>query len=274
MPGVLRCARGHAFDIAREGYVNLLLSRSRTPGVLGDAKPMLRARRRFLEAGHYESLSDRINELLQVQLPRFWDQKPVAIIDVGCGEGYFTGRLQEELSRHRPDVCVFGTDIAKEAARLGSKRYANTRFVVADTRQQLPFVGHSAAIILNVFAPRNIAEFSRMSAYPGILLVVIPGEDHLWELRLGADLLEIEKEKRQKIVSLFGDHFELDSIQGLSYSMELESAQLEDLLQMTPNYWHMSEDERQRLTRNGPGLVTASFELLLFQSASSGRPGS
>jgi 23S rRNA (guanine745-N1)-methyltransferase len=270
--GVIKCAQGHSFDIAREGYVNLLLSGKKVPEIMGDAKPMLRARRRFLEAGHYLVLSDKLNELVIAQPWQLVDRTPLTIIDAGCGEGYYSGRLGKQLAQKWPElaICTFGVDIAKEAARLGSKRYSHTRFVVADIRRKLPFADHSAQVMLNVFAPRNVVEFSRLSAWPGLVLVVIPSESHLAELRSQVGLMRIEKEKQQQIVAQWAGRFELEHIEPISFEMILDQEQLFDLVQMTPNYWHLTEASQQALEEMESMEVAASFEILLFRHLSPG----
>jgi 23S rRNA (guanine745-N1)-methyltransferase len=277
LAGSLKCNQEHTFDIAREGYINLLLSGKRAPKIRGDARPMLKARRRFLDAGHYLALSDRLNELVMARMLRSGDRTPVTIIDAGCGEGYYTGRLRDQLTQKWPELalCTFGVDIAKEAVRLASKRYSHTRFVVADIRRKLPFVNRSAQVILNLFAPRNVVEFSRLSAWDGVVLVVIPSESHLLELRAEAELMGIEKEKRQQIVTQWAGRFELEHIEPISFEMTLDPGQLLDLVHMTPNYWHLNETTQQRLAGMNLKQVMASFEILLFRRPSPGtsRPG-
>ncbi|MBV9230780.1 MAG: rRNA (guanine-N1)-methyltransferase, partial [Chloroflexi bacterium] len=114
----LRCANGHSFDIAREGYVNLLLKK-----LPGDSKEMLVARRNFLERGCYRPLSDAINELvygcLREQQGASDEAETANILDAGCGEGYYVGRLQHYLSTQQVPVSCWsiGIDISKEAVR-------------------------------------------------------------------------------------------------------------------------------------------------------------
>src|SRR5450755_1297199 len=146
----LVCANAHTFDIAREGYVNLL--RKQLPG---DTKEMLAARRSFLERGSYQPLSNMLNQISVTYLAA--STSPVTILDAGCGEGYYLGRLQQSLA-DRPLQCV-GLDISKEAIRLAARRYKQACFVVANLKERLVLADGVLHMILNIFAPRNAAGY-------------------------------------------------------------------------------------------------------------------
>src|ERR1700730_10081044 len=163
--GALVCANTHSFDIAREGYINLLLQK-RT----GDAKEMLRARRNFLERGFYAPLADAVNELVRTHLQDV--PEPLHILDAGCGEGYYLDRLQNALAPLQSGYYI-GLDVSKEAIRMAAKRYRQLLFVVADVKQRLVLADGVIHAILNIFAPRNQSEFARVTSANGILIVVI-----------------------------------------------------------------------------------------------------
>ncbi|MDQ3699399.1 MAG: methyltransferase domain-containing protein, partial [Chloroflexota bacterium] len=234
----LRCARGHAFDIAADGHVNLLPATRRLPDTVGDSKAMLQARRRFLEQGHYAPLSDALNRMVERNLahlltspvtdgsaasppalglttggpiagslaeggpasvsPTAGDptaggrsRAGIAILDVGCGEGYYLRRLRQHLAPslgHTP-LHTFGVDVAKAGVSLAARRDAGGRFVVADGTVRLPFATRSMQVLLSVFAPRSATEFGRVLAPGGLLLVAIPMPDHLREARAVVPLL-------------------------------------------------------------------------------------
>ena len=195
----LQCPQAHSFDVAREGYVNLLLAGRKRPKILGDTKEMLQARRSFLAQGFYDPLSDAINKRVYNHLTnqRHSDASfPTCVADIGCGEGYFLNRLKHHLDHQleRDDVCYFGIDISKEAARLAAKRYKEMRFVVANVNQKVLFSNNSVQVLTNIFAPRNAAEFDRVITWDGLLLIVIPSPRHLANLRSELNLLSLSIE--------------------------------------------------------------------------------
>jgi 23S rRNA (guanine745-N1)-methyltransferase len=266
------CARRHSFDIAREGYVNLLPSR-KLPRLAGDSAEMVRARQRFLERGHYERLSDALNELAAGELvERPEPARPSAhcVIEVGCGPGYYLGRLQDQV-RQRPEarhraarLDFYGIDIARDAARLAARRYPDIQFVVADIQRRVPLADRSVRVLLDVFAPRNAAEFARVVAPGGLLLVAIPRPDHLAELRAGADLLAIEEHKEERVIERFARTFELARTTAMAYEVEPGDEDLVDLLLMTPNYRHLTSSALDAIRARRLARVTVSVAILAF----------
>jgi 23S rRNA (guanine745-N1)-methyltransferase len=255
------CAHQHAFDVAREGYVNLLLSAGKRPKIQGDSKEMLQARRRFLEMGYYAPLSRALNEQIAAHLLR---QSAVTIVDVGCGEGWYLGQLQQRLAD--ATGCFFGVDVTKTAVQLAARRYPAIQFIVADVWQKLPFADSSVTALLNSFAPRNAAEFARVLAPDGLLLIVIPQPHHLQQLGEKLGLLDIEAEKQQKVVAQLADSFTLQTIKPVTIEMNLGPTALENLVQMTPNYRHLTSAVQDRLAALRHERVTAAFEILTFNS--------
>jgi 23S rRNA (guanine745-N1)-methyltransferase len=227
------------------------------PKIQGDDKIMLTARRRFLGKDYYQPLSDAINKIVLEHLP---EQNGV-VLDVGCGEGHYLGQLQLFLP---VGTCIFGLDVAKDAARLAAKRYPASRFVVSDVNGRIPFADQSIHVLLNIFAPRHPAEFARIAAPGGLLLIVIPGSGHLRELREALDLLDIEAEKQQRIVDQMTDLFTLQETQSLTFDLDLIQPDLTDLVQMTPNYWHMTPQQQAQLQAMPHFQTTAHFQILTF----------
>jgi 23S rRNA (guanine745-N1)-methyltransferase len=272
---VLKCPASHSFDISREGYVNLLLPGRRRKKVLGDTKDMLRARRRFLDRGFYVPLSDGINQHICDHLMGAsslgGSSSPTCIADVGCGEGHYIGRLSRYLDERGAGTGVryFGLDISKEAVRLAAKRYDGIWFFVGSTKHRILLAEESVQVILNVFAPRNSVEFARVSVRGGLLLVVIPHPDHLANLRSALDLLDIEADKRERVVEQMSEPFELVGEQTIGYDIVLDEDDVSDLIQMTPNYWHMSEVTRQAARAMGETRTWAGFIILSFRRISS-----
>ena len=257
----LKCENGHSFDNAKEGYVNLL-AQKRT----GDTKEMLKARRSFLESGFYAPLSDAINELVQTHLPDA--PEPLHILDAGCGEGYYLDRLQSALPS-QPDACYIGLDVSKEAIRMAAKRYPQLFFVVADVKQRLVLADNTFHTILNIFAPRNPAEFARVTAPGGILIVVIPAPQHLLSLRTALGLLSIEEQKQQNVKEQFTSHFEPVASFNIAYSLRLNREQIEQVVMMTPNYWHLSDAMREAMEKVEEIETEVGFIILIFRERSS-----
>ncbi|MBA3531760.1 MAG: methyltransferase domain-containing protein [Ardenticatenales bacterium] len=257
-PRILRCPNRHTFDVAREGYVNLLLEQ-KAGRVLGDSKEMLRDRRAFLEGDFYKPLSDAVTRLAESHLSVGAE---CVILDVGCGEGYYLGQLQHQLDR---ECHYVGMDISKEAARLAARKYPDILFLVADTWQSLLLGDQSVHLLINIFAPRNAAEFARVSAREGLLLVVIPCPEHLGELREEGGLIEIEENKEQRVVEQMAESFDLVARKVLRYPMHLSQDALGDLIGMTPSARHTSEEARRGLEARVEQQVTAAFTLLLFR---------
>ncbi len=263
----LRCEGRHSFDIAKEGYVNLMLGHKKGARIQGDEKEMLQARRTFLERGWYQPLSDAINQQVWEHLQQHKLIGPqLALVDLGCGEGHYLGRLEASLgekaaAQHNP---LFGLDIAKDAVRMASRRHRNIRFLVSDANRKLPFSDGSTACLLNIFSPRNGAEFARVIHPTGMLLVVIPNQAHLSELRNYCRLLQIEENKSEQLRTSLSKWFRMAASQRVMVPMRLETQSLVALVRMTPNYWHMSSADWERL-ESIPALdVTADFQIMRF----------
>ncbi len=309
----LRCDWGHSFDIAKEGYAHLLAPGRAAPKLAGDSKQMLRARRDFLQRGHYQPLSDAIDEAVigrlapgvqaapdaestaggdrggiageagpfptasdaqpggrprprqAAPLPAGSAWAPLAILDAGCGEGYYLGRLSAHLhAQSGAAPFLFGMDIAREAVRMAAKRYPQGRFVVADVHARWPFADASSAVLLDIFAPRNPAEFARVLVPGGLLLVALPTAQHLAELRAHIPLLEIEPDKQERVIERLAGAFALTSATTLQYPLELPGAEATLLLQMTPSARHVAPAALATLAATERVLVTAGFVLLAF----------
>lgn len=161
------CAKGHCFDMAKEGYVNLLRS-SKNGDLIGDDKISARMRRDFLSKGYYAPLME--------ELCRIFADKKGSVLDICCGEGYYTSALGEN-----PNLNVFGFDIAREMVRLAAKRGKGTYFVA--NMANIPIAEGSMDYCIHLFAPFNETAFARVLKEGGRLYTVIPGRFHLWGLK-------------------------------------------------------------------------------------------
>ncbi len=266
----LKCASGHSFDIAKEGYVNLLIKKVAESA--GDSKAMLQARRAFLEQGHYTPLSDSINELVAEHLRHEYASEEEALphlnlLDIGCGEGYYVGRLQHYLTQQFATLhsCCLGMDIAKDALRMAAKRYKAAQFVVADVWEHLSFASDTLHVLLNIFAPRNMAEFARVLMPGGILLIVFPGPQHLAELRSQFALLSIEEDKEQHISTQCRPYFDLLTTRTLHTPLHLKGTEIMQVVTMTPNSRHLSAETQAALQAQEELYTHAEFSVQVWQ---------
>ncbi len=264
----LKCERNHSFDMAKEGYVNLLMSRKKLAATVGDDGEMLRARRRFLDGGFYAPLADAIGKIAVSHLSRYANRdKSLNILDVGCGEGYYTEQLQKSFLERLPNqpVCFYGMDIAKTAVKMAAKRVErNGRFFVADINQQLPLPDRSLHLMLNIFAPRHAQEFARMMVTGGLLLIVIPSQQHLNSIRTQFDLLKIESNKQAHIETQLSACYSLREVSDLSIDLLLDQTILTDLIQMTPNARHLTSRQWNEISAINQIKTQASFHILSF----------
>ena len=241
----------------------------RKPKALGDTADMLRARRRFLDRGHYAPLSDAINARVRghlLELPERPGHPALCVADIGCGEGYTIGRLKHYLDADAAldGVRCFGMDVSKEAVRLAARRYESIWFFVADVWKRVLLAAGSVQVLLDVFAPRNAAEFARVLSPDGLLLVAIPTADHLASVRSRFGLLGIEADKEQRVVERFAGAFKLAGKDAVEYEVRLSGAEVRDLVQMTPSSWHTSPERKDKIA-HGPGATTqVSVTLLAF----------
>lgn len=261
-----RCRRGHAFDRAREGYVHLLPAGHGRSRLKGDASEMVRARRRVLEHGHFEPLAGAIVEAVERHhAARVDDGRPFTVVDAGCGEGHYVGRVAAALED--AGACLFGLDISRDAVRLAARAHRDVTFLVNDLKRKITIADGAADVVLNVFAPRNAEEFGRVLRPDGLLLVAIPTEGHLSELREALPLLEIGAEKRERTVERLGPRFRLAGEEEIAYRRALTAADVLDVLRMTPNYWHLDEASLAAAAALGELEVGFAMRLLHFRPA-------
>lgn len=166
------CKSNHSFDIAKEGYVNLL-SAHKSGEKVGDNKEMAHSRRNFLSKGYYSVLADSVGNCLQ----KYCAAENAAVLDICCGEGYYTSCLATRFNRN-----FYGFDISKNMIRLASKRKCQAEFFVANINS-IPVKSESVDFAFHLFAPFHNDEFLRILKKEGILVTVIPGKNHLFGLK-------------------------------------------------------------------------------------------
>ncbi|QSX31492.1 23S rRNA (guanine(745)-N(1))-methyltransferase [Shewanella cyperi] len=237
------CAKGHSFDCAKEGYVNLLpvaKKRSKDPG---DSREMIQGRRAFLDAGYYEKLSDRINELALTHAPGAGQA-----LDLGCGEGYYSHRLFRAMNAAAP-MTLDGLDISRAAVRYGAKRYPDLAFCVASA-YDMPFRDASFDLLLRVYAPSRDAELLRVMRPGACLITVQPGPMHHFAIK---QLIYAEPRLHSEDDSV-AEGFELIHAERLQWQLMLDRSDMtEAFLAMTPYAWKLSQEQKAELCRTGLG---------------------
>ena len=226
----LKCNNRHSFDLAKFGYVNL------APQIKQSAnydKENFQNRQQILEAGFYQAILEDISDLLASS------KTTKTILDIGCGEGFYSRKLQERY----PDKTFYAFDISKDSVQIAAKSEPNwaVNWFVGDLAR-LPIKDASMDILLDIFSPANYGEFRRVLSKDGILIKVIPTENHLKEIRQKVqDQLTKKDYSNQDIKEHFQGHFTILSNQTASLTKTITADQLQSLLSMTPLLFHIDQ---------------------------------
>lgn len=245
------CPRNHSFDIARQGYVNLLAVQQKHSLMPGDTREQVLSRRAFLDTGIYAPISDAL-----IRAAREYGAEG-EILDVGCGEGYYSARLAEAL--HLP---LTGLDISKEAVRCAAARYKECRWLCA-TAAHIPVPDHSAGVLTSLFAVTLPGEFHRVLREKGLFLQVLAAEDHLMGLKSIIYDQIIYKEK-DSVPELPG--FRRLASERIRFDFSVDGAQVQHLLSMTPHVYRIGREGASRLAETAHLTDTASCVLNVFRA--------
>ena len=228
----LKCCNRHSFDLAKFGYVNL------APQIKQSAnydKENFQNRQQILEAGFYQAILEVLSDLLSNS------KNAKTILDIGCGEGFYSRKLQE---RH-PDKTFYAFDISKDSVQIAAKSEPNwaVNWFVGDLAR-LPIKDASMDILLDIFSPANYGEFRRVLSKDGILIKVIPTENHLREIRQRVqDQLTNKDYSNQDIKNHFQNNFTILSSKTASLTKPITAEQLQALLSMTPLLFHVDQSK-------------------------------
>nr|WP_171057434.1 methyltransferase domain-containing protein [Acinetobacter baumannii] len=245
-----RCEQGHSYDIAKQGYVNLHVVQHKHSKNPGDTPESVDARRAFLQGGYYQPLQQAVVHLLK-QL------KAKTVLDIGCGEGYYTSAMQQVVEQ-----CI-GVDIAKNAVQRAAKLNDKVTWVVG-TGATLPVIDQSMDVCTSLFSPIPQTEILRVLKDDGYLIVVTPASDHLYAMR-EALFEQVNPHTPQKFVEQLQDLFELKEQQVIDAPLVLDQQALKNLIAMTPYAYKASPERRMQLEQKAHLQVTASFQIYLFQ---------
>lgn len=227
-----KCCNRHSFDLAKFGYVNL------APQIKQSAnydKENFQNRQQILEAGFYQAILDAVSDLLASS------KTTTTILDIGCGEGFYSRKLQESHS----EKTFYAFDISKDSVQIAAKSEPNwaVNWFVGDLAR-LPIKDANMDILLDIFSPANYGEFRRVLSKDGILIKVIPTENHLKEIRQRVqDQLTNKEYSNQDIKEHFQEHFTILSSQSASLTKTITAEQLQALLSMTPLLFHVDQSK-------------------------------
>lgn len=244
---IYRCPKGHCYDLAKQGYVNLLQSQRSSSRNHGDDRAMITARRDFLEKGYYAPLKAALQEKVY-----FYTAKNAVIADAGCGEGWYTEGLA--------DRKVVGFDISKEALKWAAKREGFLHLAVASC-YDLPMAEGSADGVINFFSPLADQEYARVLKKGGKLFRAVPQEKHLWELKQAVYETPIpNRPEREELAGMrLIERVPVSAVITLKSNDEIQT-----LFQMTPYYYRTSPQDRAKLQALDTLTVRTEFMLLIY----------
>ena len=227
----LRCARGHDFAISSKGFLNLIPQQGPLKGY---DEAFFTSRQRIMEAKVYRILNEALIQTLEnLDLP----DDPI-IIDAGCGEGSYLKAISSRFC----GTCI-GIDIVKDAIRCAARGGGAERWLVADLAN-MPIRNHSVDVVLNVFTPANYTEFQRILKHDGMLVKVIPGPDHMHELRdLACDRLAHSAMQDHGVAEHLSRHMELTTRARVTQTSYVSPELARDLVRMSPVTFGMDPDE-------------------------------
>lgn len=255
----LVCLNNHSFDIAKQGYLNLV-----THAVVTKyTKALFESRQRLMhEAGFFRPVTDRMIEMINQSFGQ--TEEPILILDSGSGEGSHLAYIRQSLKN---DFGIktdgVGIDISKEAIMVAAKHYSNLIWTVADLAKT-PFKNQQFDLILNLLSPSNYTEFDRLLKPNGVVIKVVPGSNYLKELRdqvFGGSAKQ--NYSNYETVNLFKRHYQYVETMPVYETVKLDQSALQWLVEMTPLTWNVPKNELQSLSEHGFSELTLDLEILV-----------
>jgi 23S rRNA (guanine745-N1)-methyltransferase len=254
--GAWRCASGHSFDVAKQGYVHLLPVQKKRSKDPGDSKEMVAARQRFLNAGYYQPIADAVNTLVLKDLPA-----NATCLDAGCGEGYYLRQLARSIPLSQ-SLAILGVDISKWAILSAAKQDKFSTWVVG-SNANLPVESGSLDCMLCMFGFPVYSEFARALKPGGKLIQVDVGPDHLLELR---EIIYPQIKPHRSEAKKDPDGFFFESIESVQVPLNLTSSQsIADLLTMTPHLYKASAEGREKAAQLKTLCTRIDVQLICYR---------
>lgn len=255
---VYGCANGHRYDRSKFGFLTLLPPKA--PRTIGDDRAMLAARDAFLRGGAYAPIAEALVDLARGESAL--ERTTVRLADFGCGTGYYAGALGAAAAE--PSLLV--ADRSPDAVRFSLRSLTEATGIVMDIWRPFPLRDGCVDVALNVFAPRNAAEFARVLSPGGILLTVVPTERHLHEVREAGGMLDVPAGKTEQVVEQFAAvDLGLVARRSVEYRIELSPADRSLVADMGPAAHHRDREASAALISES---ATVSVDVLCFRSPS------
>ncbi len=255
------CDNNHSFDIAKQGYTNLLPVQNKKSRSPGDDAEMVASRQRFLDKELYSNVAVALSKLASDYVKEYRLQH-ASIIDAGCGEGYYTEKIFRALTEQAISSDIVGVDISKYAVLAAARQHKAIAWFVAKS-QAIPVDHHCADILISLFAPIASEEFQRCLKSNGLLIIASTGKQHLIELRK-IIYPQVKDEAFNPQTALSDTFTASDSIR-IYHPIELaDNKTIQDLLAMTPHYWRASPERKQLLAEIEQLSVTIDIQLHCF----------
>ncbi|MGO1948227.1 MAG: methyltransferase domain-containing protein [Mycobacteriaceae bacterium] len=227
---------GHSYDVARQGYVTLAGGAGLRYS--GDDADMIQARETFLSGGHFSPFVEQLTENVSHALDDAdvaEDTSP-AIVEIGAGTGYYLSHTLDSILHSRG----VGIDVSVPAAKRLASCHPRVGAVVADAWSRLPLRDGSVDAVTVIFAPRNAAEFARVLAPEGQVVVLTADAGHLAELRGPLGIIDVEEGKVERMISQASGHLvPVGDPQTVEFSMSLDQASIAAQIGMSPSARHI-----------------------------------
>ncbi|AQS09113.1 23S rRNA (guanine(745)-N(1))-methyltransferase [Clostridium saccharobutylicum] len=257
---IYKCINNHTYDIAKEGYVNLLISNQKRSKNPGDSKDMVLARIDFLSRGYYKPLCDKINEIIYEHL-KDYDNGKYNILDLGCGEGYYLTSLKDYIDNKDVQANYYGMDVSKDAVKYAGKANKDCTWFVGNNFH-IPAGDKSIDCILSVFSPIDIDECNRVLKDNGIFVRVLPRTDHLIQLR---NIIYSEVHLNDKVYKASVDENEYIKESNVTFDIMLNKEEIVSLLKMTPHYWKTTQENKEKLDAYDSLTITIDMRIGVFK---------
>jgi len=257
----LICNNKHTYDIAHSGYINLLPVNTKNSKNPGDSKAMVVARKNFLTMDYYLPIISQINAFIETTMA---PNVKTSVLDAGCGEGYYLTKIKNYFNNR---INCLGVDISRAAIQAAAKRSTEICWCVASV-YNLPIANHSQDIIINIFSPYNFKEFLRVAKKHAVIILVIPNDAHLIEIR---DIVYKTKQNYtsdKRLSCKLQEHPGVQEIstQQVTYNFNLvDQYAIKNLFAMTPFYWRSNQTVHQILANKESMSITVDVKLVFLQ---------
>lgn len=247
-----KCQNNHCFDIAKSHYINLLLNPDKSTNNPGDNKESLQCRKDFLNQRYYDVI---LNEVVTYIINHNHPQ--MQILDLGCGEGYYTYRMKQELG---DDCTIYGLDISKDGIQMATKYTKDIYWIVGNSKN-IPIQDHSLDVITALFTVVNAQEIQRCLKEDGYMIHVTANNKHLIEFKeLIYDEVKVKSDEHIRLP--------FETVKSYDFQKTIHLKNREDtlnLLKMTPHYYHIKKERRHVLDTLGEFDVTIDIRITVYK---------